>query len=177
MGFARLLDNQMTDYVATRWYRPPQLLIGTPYTTAIDIWAVGCIMGELIDGQPLFPGLDEIDQLFQIIAGVGNISEEYKMQMNKSPVWKNMKLPTNKHPFCILEKYRAKINNKGIQLLQSLLEIDPKKRISACQALKHPFFDFSRPKKLRFQKTSEGWLAKTKEKLSINENFTDRKIR
>lgn len=45
-----------------------------PYTTAIDIWAVGCIMGELIDGQPLFPGLDEIDQLFQIIGGIGEIS-------------------------------------------------------------------------------------------------------
>lgn len=44
MGFARLIETEMTDYVATRWYRPPELLIGTPYDKSIDIWAVGCIM-------------------------------------------------------------------------------------------------------------------------------------
>lgn len=46
----------MTDYVATRWYRPPELLVGGPYGSAIDIWAVGCIMAQLSDTQPLFPG-------------------------------------------------------------------------------------------------------------------------
>ncbi len=57
MGFARKYDSQnLTDYVATRWYRPPELLMGLPYHSAIDIWAIGCIMAEIIDGQPLFPG-------------------------------------------------------------------------------------------------------------------------
>ena len=47
---------QLTDYVATRWYRAPELLLGSPmYTNSVDIWAIGCIMGELVDGQPLFP--------------------------------------------------------------------------------------------------------------------------
>jgi len=47
----------LTDYVATRWYRAPELLLGyTDYNAEVDIWAVACIMGELIDGEPMFPG-------------------------------------------------------------------------------------------------------------------------
>lgn len=56
----------MTDYVATRWYRSPELLIGDNYSKSVDIWAIGCIMGELTDGEPLFPGLSEMDQLYVI---------------------------------------------------------------------------------------------------------------
>ena len=57
-GFARSVGHsqELTDYVATRWYRAPELLLGsTMYTNSVDIWAIGCIMGELVDGQPLFP--------------------------------------------------------------------------------------------------------------------------
>ena len=64
-GFARTLPikgTQLTDYVATRWYRAPELLLGSnSYSKPVDIWAIGCIMGELVDGQPLFPGESEID--------------------------------------------------------------------------------------------------------------------
>lgn len=60
-GFARALKvnvdyEELTDYVATRWYRPPQLLVGAPYGKEIDLWAVGCIFGQLIDSMPMFPG-------------------------------------------------------------------------------------------------------------------------
>jgi cyclin-dependent kinase-like len=51
----------MTDYVATRWYRSPELLLSGYYGPEVDMWAIGCIMGELFDGQPLFPGDTEID--------------------------------------------------------------------------------------------------------------------
>ncbi|KAF3686614.1 Cyclin-dependent kinase-like 5 [Channa argus] len=65
-GFARNLsegtDANYTEYVATRWYRSPELLLGAPYGKAVDMWSVGCILGELSDGQPLFPGESEIDQ-------------------------------------------------------------------------------------------------------------------
>ena len=63
-GFARVLPNKngkITDYVATRWYRSPELLLGGMYGKEVDIWAIGCILGELSDGQPLFPGDTEID--------------------------------------------------------------------------------------------------------------------
>jgi cyclin-dependent kinase-like len=68
LGFARNLpnNNKMTDYVATRWYRSPELLLSDRYSREVDIWAIGCIMGELTDGEPLFPGESEIDQLFEI---------------------------------------------------------------------------------------------------------------
>jgi cyclin-dependent kinase-like len=63
-GFARALptnkDVSITDYVSTRWYRAPELLLGsTHYGKEVDVWAVGCIMAELVDGQPLFPGAQE----------------------------------------------------------------------------------------------------------------------
>jgi cyclin-dependent kinase-like len=67
-GFARTMPNKggaLTDYVATRWYRAPELLIGTgDYGKEVDIWAIGCIMGELVDGQPVFPGESEVDQIY-----------------------------------------------------------------------------------------------------------------
>lgn len=69
-GFARVLNNKagmgLTDYVATRWYRAPELLLSNHYGKEVDIWAIGCIMGEIIDGDALFPGESEIDQLFCI---------------------------------------------------------------------------------------------------------------
>ena len=76
-GFARTMPQRgaaLTDYVATRWYRAPELLLAweqngqayAAYGQAVDMWAIGCIMGELIDGQPLFPGESEIDQLYLI---------------------------------------------------------------------------------------------------------------
>lgn len=69
-GFARKVkENQteaLTDYVATRWYRSPELLLSGYYGKEVDIWAVGCIMGEITDGDALFPGDNEIDQLFCI---------------------------------------------------------------------------------------------------------------
>lgn len=54
------------EYVATRWYRAPELLLGDKYGRAVDVWSIGCIIGELSDGQPLFPGESEIDQLMVI---------------------------------------------------------------------------------------------------------------
>jgi cyclin-dependent kinase-like len=64
----------MTDYVATRWYRSPELLLSDRYSTEVDIWAIGCIMGELTDGEPLFPGESEVDQLFEIQKTLGALT-------------------------------------------------------------------------------------------------------
>lgn len=68
-GFARQINKpgaELSDYVATRWYRAPELLLSNHYGKEVDIWAVGCIMGEITDGDALFPGESEIDQLFCI---------------------------------------------------------------------------------------------------------------
>lgn len=69
-GFARYItgpNESCTDYVATRWYRAPELLVGdTRYGREIDVWAAGCIFAEMITGQPLFPGDSDVDQLYRI---------------------------------------------------------------------------------------------------------------
>ena len=72
-GFARKIrkedevSNKLTDYVATRWYRAPELLLGkNSYNKSVDLWAIACIMGELSDKEPLFPGDSEIDTLHLI---------------------------------------------------------------------------------------------------------------
>lgn len=77
-GFARSLNQKqsaagLTDYVATRWYRAPELLLSNVYGKEVDIWAIGCIMGEITDGDPLFPGESEIDQLFCIQKVMGKL--------------------------------------------------------------------------------------------------------
>jgi len=69
-GFARKwtdTNNNLTDYVATRWYRAPELLLGQrTYNKSVDLWAIACIMGEITDTEPLFPGDDEIHTLYLI---------------------------------------------------------------------------------------------------------------
>ncbi|KAJ7408314.1 Cyclin-dependent kinase-like 5 [Willisornis vidua] len=88
-GFARNLSEgsnaNYTEYVATRWYRSPELLLGAPYGKAVDMWSVGCILGELSDGQPLFPGESEIDQLFTIQKVLGPLPAEQMKLFYSNP--------------------------------------------------------------------------------------------
>ena len=69
----KFLDNdEYTDYVATRWYRAPELLVGdTTYGFPVDVWAIGCVFAELITGQPLWPGKSDLDQLYLIRKTLG----------------------------------------------------------------------------------------------------------
>jgi cyclin-dependent kinase-like len=75
-GFARMVagpGETYTDYVATRWYRAPELLVGdTLYGREVDVWAVGCLMAEMMTGNPLFAGDSDIDQLFLITKALGS---------------------------------------------------------------------------------------------------------
>ena len=73
MGFLKFADNdEYTDYVATRWYRAPELLVGdTTYGFPVDVWAIGCVFAELITGQPLWPGKSDLDQLYLIRKTLG----------------------------------------------------------------------------------------------------------
>ncbi|KRX09361.1 Protein kinase-like domain [Pseudocohnilembus persalinus] len=90
-GFARPIQIQqnqpLTDYVATRWYRSPELLLTQPYSLGVDLWAIACIMGELIDGQPLFPGENELDQLYLIQKTLGKLSDSQMEYFYKNPLF------------------------------------------------------------------------------------------
>ena len=77
-------EYDLTQYVATRWYRSPELLVGEPYGKAADLWAVGCMIGELVDGQPMFPGDDQIDQIYLINKLVGNLTDVQQEYFSKN---------------------------------------------------------------------------------------------
>lgn len=80
-GFARSIAQQsrLTEYVSTRWYRAPELLVGgRNYSFPSDIWACGCVFYEMLTGQPLFPGISDSDTLFREIKTCGNLTEEQK---------------------------------------------------------------------------------------------------
>jgi cyclin-dependent kinase-like len=106
------------------------LLVGGKYGTPIDIWAVGCIMAELSDSQPLFPGSDDIDQLSQIITAFGELPDCLKAALYKNTALNNITFPALPGKLN-LNRYRPKLTEKGIDLMKSMLIVDPSKRITA----------------------------------------------
>lgn len=134
-GFAKQYrgerEEDLTDYVATRWYRPPELLVGGYYGKEIDLWAVACIMCELIDGNPLFPGENELDQLFLIQKSLGSLPPDLHERFVKNPRFLGMKFPEIQTLDKIEKKYFGKICQKGMNLIKGLLKMDPKERMTA----------------------------------------------
>lgn len=145
-GFARVYDtsmNDLTDYVATRWYRSPELLLGTTnYGLSSDLWAAGCIMAELIDGQPIFPGESELDQIFLIQKLLGNYTPQQidVFRTNKRFAGYNLR-DIAKTESTLERKYGRKAGKRAVHLLKSLLVIDPTKRLTIEEAVQHPFFE------------------------------------
>jgi len=127
-------------YICSRYYRAPELIFGaTHYTTSIDIWSAGCVMAELMLGQPLFPGDSGIDQLVEIIKVLGAPSREQVRAMNPNYVDQSFP-PINPHPLSqVFSGTRA--NRESLDLLSHLLVYKPKDRYTAFEAMAHPFFD------------------------------------
>ncbi len=132
----------MTEYVATRWYRAPEIMLTfQQYTTAIDVWSVGCILAEMLSGRPLFPGTDYHNQLQLIIQTLGTPTAD---DFNVIKSWRAKEyirmLPLcNKKPFSELF---PDANPLAVDLLEKLLSFNPKKRITVTQALEHPYLSF-----------------------------------
>ncbi|PHJ19972.1 cyclin-dependent kinase family 5 protein [Cystoisospora suis] len=143
-GFARQTrdtSGPLTDYVATRWYRSPELLLCDPdYGKPVDMWAVGCIMGELIDGQPLFPGDNEVDQLYKIQLVLGPLLPQHREMFKQNPRFANLAFPELPPRETLQLRYRNKFDKTAIDLLSKLLCMDPKARLTAKAALQHPYF-------------------------------------
>ena len=119
---------ELTDYVATRWYRSPELLLVSdqlPYGKEVDIWAVGCIMGELMDGQPLFPGDSEVDQLFVIQKVLGKLPDFLQEEFNRNTRYQGLKFPEIAHPETLEARYAPVMNDIEIELMKKMLDMDP----------------------------------------------------
>ncbi|KAI8050358.1 CMGC/GSK protein kinase [Syncephalis plumigaleata] len=126
-------------YICSRYYRAPELIFGaTNYTTSIDIWSTGCVMAELMLGQPLFPGESGIDQLVEIIKVLGTPTREQIRTMN--PNYMEHRFPQIRpHPFTRV--FRTRTPPEAIDLISQLLQYTPGSRLNAIESMIHPFFD------------------------------------
>ncbi|XP_050045761.1 cyclin-dependent kinase 5 [Dermacentor andersoni] len=141
-GLARAFGIPVRCYsaeVVTLWYRPPDVLFGAKlYTTSIDMWSAGCIFAELANaGRPLFPGSDVDDQLKRIFKLLGTPTEDTWPGMTQLPDYKSFPLY---HPTTSFAQVVPKLSCRGRDLLQKLLVCNPAVRLSAEEAMQHPYF-------------------------------------
>ncbi|KAL4480945.1 hypothetical protein ABPG73_020966 [Tetrahymena malaccensis] len=145
-GLAREIRSKppFTDYVSTRWYRAPEVILrANNYNSPIDIFAIGCIMAELYKLWPLFPGQNELDQILQICKVMGTPSKEEWPEGYKLASGVGYNFPQYKpQP---LQELIPNASPEAIDLLQKMLRYSPQKRISAYAALQHPFFSCNIP--------------------------------
>ncbi|KAG0484844.1 hypothetical protein HPP92_008923 [Vanilla planifolia] len=140
-GLARTTSETdfMTEYVVTRWYRAPELLLNcSEYTAAIDIWSVGCILGEIITRGPLFPGRDYVHQLRLITELIGS-PDDSSLGFLRSD---NARRYVKQLPQYPKQRFSARFPNMSpgaVDLLEKILVFDPSKRITVDQALCHPY--------------------------------------
>ncbi|CAI5943938.1 unnamed protein product [Closterium sp. NIES-64] len=129
----------MTEYVVTRWYRAPELLLSCDeYTFAIDMWSVGCIFAELLGRKPLFPGKDYIHQLKLIINLIGSPDEDDLHFISSQKARSYIRsLPYT--PRVSLSRLYPRANPLAINLIERMLVFDPNKRITVEEALEHPY--------------------------------------
>ncbi|KAF8475444.1 Pkinase-domain-containing protein [Gautieria morchelliformis] len=129
----------MTQLVVTLWYRAPEILLGaTEYSTAVDMWSVGCIFAELLLNEPLFQAKGELELISMIFKLLGPPTPSAWPEYNTLPLARTITLPPPQAP-----SFRQKfsyITSAGIDLLSLLLTYDPDRRITADEALRHPYF-------------------------------------
>ncbi|KAL3674015.1 Cyclin-dependent kinase 2 [Phytophthora oleae] len=141
-GLARAFSLPIKKYtheVVTLWYRAPEILLGQEiYSPPVDIWSVGVIFAEMASKKPLFPGDSEIDQLYRIFRTFGTPNEASWPGVTKlrdyAPTFPKWRKKDMRELF-------PQLDESGLNLLESMLQYDPSSRISAKEALRHPFFD------------------------------------
>mmetsp|Transcript_7463 Transcript_7463/g.8465 ORF Transcript_7463/g.8465 Transcript_7463/m.8465 type:complete len:399 (+) Transcript_7463:26-1222(+) len=167
-GLAREIRSKppYTDYVSTRWYRAPELLLkSTNYNSPVDIFAAGCILAELISGRPLFPGSSEGDQLMKVCSTLGTPSNIDWPEGHKLASKLGYKFPKMvKTP---LEDLIPDASREAIDLIEKMFEYDPNNRLTAKECLEHEFFDgFEVPKfNKSFSKVSKSAMHNKNNKL------------
>ncbi|XP_063283116.1 cyclin-dependent kinase-like 5 [Pelobates fuscus] len=146
-GLARKMSeisNVQNSYVATRWYRSPEIIVGAPYGKAADMWSVGCIIGELSDGKTLFPGKSHSDQLLAIQKVLGPLPTEQQIIFHKNPFFYGTSFPAVSSSNSLENRYQGVISSTLFDLLKNLLQLRPSERCLSEECLKHPVFCLQR---------------------------------
>uniref|UniRef100_A0A8C1XVD5 Mitogen-activated protein kinase n=1 Tax=Cyprinus carpio TaxID=7962 RepID=A0A8C1XVD5_CYPCA len=129
----------MTEYVATRWYRAPELMLSLHhYSLAIDLWSVGCIFGEMLGRRQMFPGKNYVHQLQLILSVLGTPPESIIGSIGSDRVRSYVRSLPSKAAEPLAALY-PQAEPSAMDLLGAMLQFDPRERISACQALTHPY--------------------------------------
>ncbi|XP_055751160.1 cyclin-dependent kinase-like 1 isoform X2 [Salvelinus fontinalis] len=142
-GFARILTgpgDDYTDYVATRWYRAPELLVGdTQYGAPVDLWALGCVFAELLHGNPLWPGRSDVDQLYLIRRTLGDLIPRHQQVFRSNVFFSGVSIPEpdTTEP---LEKRFHGVSSHALTVMKSCLVMDPLLRLSCEELLELPYF-------------------------------------
>lgn len=144
-GMARHIppaDAPLTQLVVTLWYRAPELLLGTPrYGAEVDMWSVGCVMGELLLKAPILPGTNEVDQLSRIFSLCGLPEEKTWPGFWRLPNAPSLKLPREQRSKQTFDRARFPfLSSAGVELLSSLLSLNPEGRPTAKGVLMHDYF-------------------------------------
>ena len=146
LGSSCFEDQRIYTYIQSRFYRAPEIMLGIPYTQAIDMWSFGCILVELVTGYPLFPGDSETEQLAMIMEYKGVPADQLLQQATRRKLF----FEPNGKPK-IVANSKGKLHFPGTRklptmpdanlanLVERCLDWDPKTRISPCEALRHPF--------------------------------------
>ncbi|XP_031552484.1 mitogen-activated protein kinase 1-like [Actinia tenebrosa] len=146
-GLARVADPEhdhtgfLTEYVATRWYRAPEIMLNSKgYSKAIDIWSVGCILGEMLSNRPIFPGKHYLDQLNLILNILGSPSED-DLQCIKNDKARSYLESLPFKPKVPWTRVFNNANPKALDLIDKMLTFNPNTRITIEESLAHPYLE------------------------------------
>lgn len=131
----------MTDYVTMRWYRAPELVMeDRHYTTQIDVWGIGCILGELLGSRPLFQGKDRVNQLDKIVDVIGTPPHEDITAVGSSAAQKYLRKKAIR-PTPDWRKIYPNASDNALDLLKRMLVFNPHRRCTVSEAMRHPFLE------------------------------------
>ena len=143
-GLARIFDFPVARYtheVVTLWYRPPEILLGQKiYSAAVDVWSLGCIFAQLLNGEPIFTGRSEIEQIFHIFRRMGSPTVEEWPGIVTLPDWQEA-FPTWPRRDLATAVPSLRARPVACDLLQRMLAYDPQRRIPLTEVLEHEYFD------------------------------------
>lgn len=147
-GLARVLttkgDDQLgrTDYVVTRWYRAPEVvLLASEYTVSIDVWAVGCILCELVNRKPIFAGKDHLDQIKKIVAVLGSPTEEELHWLPRNGSARSFLKKCPVAPKAHWNKLFPTASSSAVEVIEAMLRFDPTTRITVQDAMRFRYFE------------------------------------
>ncbi|XP_071457331.1 cyclin-dependent kinase-like 4 [Marmota flaviventris] len=157
-GFARILipGDIYTDYVATRWYRAPELLVGdTQYDSSVDVWAVGCVFAELLTGQPLWPGKSDVDQLYLIIRTLGKLIPRHQSIFKSNQFFHGISIPEPEDMETLEEKF-SDAYPVALNFMKGCLKMNPDDRLTCAQLLESSYFDSFQEDQMKRKARNEG---------------------